>query len=96
MRLNKYQEIVFELAHKNTNPLLLAVQLGSEAGEVLGEFQKSDVDYMRGDKQFDRNAVAEELGDCLYNIAVMAQQLGYSLDEIAETNIKKCEAKDGK
>jgi NTP pyrophosphatase (non-canonical NTP hydrolase) len=38
-----------------------------------------------------RDAMARELGDCLWYITAAAADLGYSLEEIAELNLEKLE-----
>ena len=47
------------------------------------DFNALDLDSQK------RRALALELGDCLFYIAVTASDLGYSLSTIAEMNIAK-------
>lgn len=61
-----------------------ALGLASEAGEYAGKIKKG----MR-DGIFDAQAAAAELGDCLWYIATAANELGYSLDDIAHGVVNK-------
>jgi NTP pyrophosphatase (non-canonical NTP hydrolase) len=62
-----------------------AAGLSEEAGEVLSHVRKH---VMRG-RSLDRDAVAEELGDALWCLAVAADTLGVSLNDIARRNLEK-------
>ena len=41
------------------------------------------------DKNFDREAIADELGDCLWYIAALCRDLNTDMEDIANNNIKK-------
>lgn len=58
--------------------------LASEAGEVLGLFQK-----MYQGHDIDPDKLKKELGDVLWMIAEICTSLNYSLGEIANLNIDK-------
>lgn len=62
----------------------LGAGLAAEAGEVAGKIAK----VFRGDKALDPAAIAKELGDVQWFIAVLAHYLGYDLSEIAADNIE--------
>ena len=62
----------------------LSLGLVSEAGEVAGKVKKA----LR-DGTFDPEAVADELGDCLWYIAQMATELDFYLSDIAKHNLEK-------
>lgn len=73
-----------------------ALGLANECGEVLGKVKKVFRDH---DGQFTediRKAIAGELGDCLWYLAVLAKEMDYTLKEIAEINIKKLSSRKEK
>lgn len=61
-----------------------ALGLASEAGEYAGKIKKG----IR-DGEFDDQAAAAELGDVLWYVAMAAQELGYSLEEVAHGVVNK-------
>lgn len=65
----------------------LALGLSSEAGEVASLFKK----WLRGDykKELPREKIKKELGDVLWYVARLADELGFSLKEIATENLIK-------
>ncbi len=66
-----------------------ALGLASEAGEVAGKVKKVLRDH---GGEFDAEQVAaikDELGDVLWYIAVLAADLGLTLDDIAASNVDK-------
>jgi NTP pyrophosphatase (non-canonical NTP hydrolase) len=68
---------------RNRSLEYLALGLASEAGEVAGKIKK----WLRED---DYDAyIADELGDVLWYMTMLGDELGYSLDEIMERNIAK-------
>ncbi len=93
LTLDEYQQ----LAARTLNPALdderrlldAAAGLAEEAGEVLGHVRKH---LMRG-RPLDRAALAEELGDALWCIAITAKSLGIPLGEIARGNVEKLRAR---
>ena len=73
-------------AYRITYP---ALGLASEAGEVAGKVKKvlRDRGGDVGDDQ--RAAIGDELGDVLWYVAILAADLGLSLETIAAGNIEK-------
>lgn len=63
------------------------VALAEEAGEVCGKVAKA----MRKYDPIDSRAVALELGDVLWQVAACANEIGYSLEQIAAMNLAKLE-----
>ena len=70
-----------------------AMGLAGECGEVLNKIKK-----VYRDKQgiFDKEtkaAIGDELGDVLWYLAVLSQDLGQSLEDIASKNLAKLESR---
>ena len=91
MTLNEYQNlskqfIKFPNTHTITYP---ALGLVSEAGEVAGVVKKAIRD--RSDLALADlgPAVIAELGDVLWYVAILAYNLGYSLEDVANYNYNK-------
>ena len=98
--LDAYQEQADEFCFYPGTLVYPALGLASEAGEVADKVKKLlrddnmplDEDFNALDLDSDaRRALAHELGDCLFYIAVTASDLGYSLSGIADMNIAKLE-----
>ena len=77
---------IYPYEHKILYP---ALGLAGEAGEVANIVKKSIRDKDGLWSPEDRNAVAKELGDVLWYVAMVAADLNLDLDEIASGNIKK-------
>lgn len=93
MTFDEYQAKAITTNLKNDDPVLEILQqvlgLGDEAGEVQAIFKKWVRDKGSDFDKLDVENVKKELGDILWYIAVVAHDLGISLDEIAELNNKK-------
>lgn len=65
----------------------VVIGLAGEAGEVANKFKK----YMRGDKVLTaiKDEIADEMGDILWYLAALANELDLSLDDIARRNLEK-------
>jgi NTP pyrophosphatase (non-canonical NTP hydrolase) len=101
MDMNEYQEKAKETAVYprrfyqvedsvlgiDTGIMYNALNLASEAGEITGKIAKA----IRKDQPVDFyiDDIADELGDCLWNISMLAYEMGYSLEHIADKNVKK-------
>lgn len=62
--------------------------LTEEVGEVSGKISK----WMR-DGSINKDDVARELGDVLWFAAMLAEDLGYPLSDIAQMNLDKLESR---
>lgn len=84
-----YQRSALRTANPALTPpqrlLDAAAGLAEEAGEVLGHVRKH---VMQG-RPLDTHALARELGDALWCLAIVAQSAGLPLSEVAEANEAK-------
>jgi NTP pyrophosphatase (non-canonical NTP hydrolase) len=93
MELDDYQKLALRTAgHRESERKVLtytALGLTGESGEVAEIIKKA---FYHG-HPLDRDALHKELGDVLWYLAVMADSLGFSLDEIARENVEKLRAR---
>lgn len=66
-------------------PLCWALGLAGEAGEYVEIIKKEY--YHR--KRFNREAKLKELGDILWYLAIAADYEGFTLEEVARSNLEK-------
>ena len=88
MTVNDYQADALRFAGEPPDDAFIsrALKLAGEAGEFCDKLGK----HYRGDyHEFPREALVLELGDVMWYVAALAHQLGYSLEEVAEINIRK-------
>ena len=86
MNLNDYQKMAARTAiYKTTHAILYpALGLAGEAGEVANKIKK-----MLRDDDFDRSAIAAEIGDVLWYVAALSRDLNIDLHDIAMNNLEK-------
>ena len=91
MDINAYQAAAKETAiyPKDTGILYTTLGLNGEAGEVADKVKKIIRDHGGEMDDAARESIMMELGDVLWYIANLATELGYSLRDIAGTNIQK-------
>lgn len=73
-----------------------ALGLASEAGEVAGKIKKVLRDRDGDFAAAPLDALEDELGDVLWYLAVLASDLGLSLDEIARRNLDKLRSREAR
>ncbi len=97
MELNEYQKKALETALYPAKHKIVysALGLGNEAGEVMGKIKK----WLRGDdgegemSDERKDALKGELGDVLWYLAVLANDLDLKLGDIAEANVEKLQSR---
>ena len=102
LTLDEYEADALEHAIYDDDLIYPVLGLVSEAGEVADKFKK-----LLRDEQFElpfddvavtmtyeeRYEVAQELGDVLWYVTALANDLNFSLEEIAEANLHKLEGR---
>lgn len=91
MNLNEYQDKAGEFQVANVPPEERVLGLLEEAGEVAGLFKR----LLRGDYSPDVVATKlhKELGDVMWYVSRIAADNGWTLQDIAESNIEKLESR---
>lgn len=102
LTLDEYEAEALEHALYDDDVIYPVLGLVSEAGEVADKFKK-----LLRDEQFElpfddvavsmtyeeRYEVAQELGDVLWYVTALANDLNFSLEEVAEANLRKLEGR---
>lgn len=94
-KLNDYQDAALETAvyPENMKVIYPALGINGEAGEVAEKVKKIYRDHSGIMDDDARRAIMKELGDVLWYVAVMAHDIGYSLQEVANANIEKLKSR---
>lgn len=97
MDLNEFQKKAIETAmypekHKIIYP---ALGLGDESGEVLGKIRKwLREDDGSGEMTHERKeSIKGELGDVMWFVSNLANDLGFALEDVAKFNIEKLQSR---
>lgn len=83
----KYQEFCKKSKKPGCDLTVYLLGLAGETGEVLDIFKKARRDQQSVDLQH----VKEEIGDVCWYIANLCTELGWTIEEVLECNIKKLE-----
>jgi len=91
MQFNEYQQKakVTAIYPKDIGLYYVALGLSSECGEVAGVIKKIMRDNLGNVSNEKREKIFGELSDVLWYMAMLCEELGFNLDDIAEYNIKK-------
>lgn len=63
--------------------------LSGEAGELSNKIKK----FLFQGHDFDKPSVVEEIGDCLWYVALACESMGVNLEDVAQNNIEKLMAR---
>ena len=88
MCFDEYQTLALRTAANTSEDRLLlngVMGLCGEAGECIDVVKK----HLFQGHQLDRDKLIDEMGDCLWYLATLAEGLGAGLGEIAEGNVAK-------
>jgi NTP pyrophosphatase (non-canonical NTP hydrolase) len=97
MTFDEYQKQAPSTLVRHPDPLMnktiLAMGVAGEAGEVIEKWKKI-VAYKEGlVSDEDRAELGKELADVVWYIAVLAQELGLSFDDIMKQNQEKLQSR---
>ncbi|MCF8134904.1 MAG: nucleoside triphosphate pyrophosphohydrolase family protein [Synechococcus lacustris] len=96
MELNSYQLLARRTAlypQRGNNILYPTLGLCGEAGEVADKVKKVLRDGAGEFNSEQKQAIAMELGDVLWYVSQLADELGFGLEAIAEANLEKLQSR---
>lgn len=87
MFFNEYQDFVktmkvYPEKHAIVYP---ALGIAGEGGEVAEKVKK----WLRGDRELDKLELLKEAGDVMWYLASLADDLGFTLQEMVDQNVRK-------
>ena len=87
MTVQQYDEFVLSMKVYPEQHAIVYPALGiaGEGGEIAEKVKK----WLRGDRELDKTEVAKELGDVCWYIASMADDLGFTLEQVIQMNVEK-------
>ncbi|KGG12496.1 MULTISPECIES: nucleoside triphosphate pyrophosphohydrolase family protein [Prochlorococcus] len=92
MDLNQYQHKSRETAlypNSGKNPIYPTLGLVGEAGEVADKVKKVLRDNQGKFDSEVKNSIKYELGDVLWYLAQLSTEFGFTLEDVAQTNLDK-------
>ena len=93
MEFNEYQKKALTTKVVNPDPAMdktiLAMGIAGEAGEVIEKWKKIVVYKDAKITRSDLEELKKELGDVVWYIAVLADSLGLTFEEVMQHNIRK-------
>jgi NTP pyrophosphatase (non-canonical NTP hydrolase) len=91
MKMQDYQEQAGKTAIYSKDNALIYPVLGliSEAGEVAGKVKKVLRDHNGEFTVEHRDAIADEVGDCLWYLQCICTDLDLGMEEVAQRNLNK-------
>lgn len=85
MEFNIYQEAAMTFRKDSADQYYALLGLSGEVGELHSHVAKA----LRDNTDVDADYIKKELGDILWFVAAIADDIGVSLNKVAEGNIKK-------
>lgn len=101
MDFNEYQQAAATTAHypnRNVRPggiFYVGLGLAGEAGEVANDVKKIARDDLNHLTEERREKIRDELGDVLWYAAMVADEIGATLDGVARDNLAKLHHRHG-
>lgn len=93
LTFKEYQELTSAFVKRDDRLFLFLMGLSGETGEVSEKFKKlyRDNDGVMTDEF--KLEVTKELGDVLWYVRAIAEELGVPLEDVAKANINKIESR---
>ena len=88
MKFNEFQDLAMSTRLESANLLYVLMGLVGEVGEVYSLLAKGIRDGVEDEEAF-RDKVKKELGDVLWFVAAICEDMDYTMDECAEAVVKK-------
>ena len=85
MNINNYQWEARKTRLKTADENYAILGFVGEVGEVYSLLAKT----IRDEKELDINALKKEIGDCIWFLAALADDYGFTLGEVLEANLEK-------
>jgi NTP pyrophosphatase (non-canonical NTP hydrolase) len=89
MELNTYQAHAISTRMESANEAYALLGLIGELGEVYSIIAKA----IRDGNEIDDEKLKKELGDLLWFVAVIATDMNFTLNEVAEANVAKLQSR---
>lgn len=91
MQLNDYQKKALSTNINHGNLVFFDRMFGlvGEAGELADKVKKWIRDENADMAKLDKDDFIAELGDVLWYVATLADEVGFTLEEVAQYNVKK-------
>lgn len=95
MKLTEYQILALGTAvyPEQYNIIYPALGMNGEAGEVADKVKKVIRDNNSQFTEEKKREIAKEIGDVLWYCAVLAHDIGFSLEEVGRMNIDKLKSR---
>lgn len=92
MEMDEYQHLASKFRCGEPSVLFAALGVAEEAGEVADKVKKAIRDNNGNfDDEAFKESVKYELGDVLWYVSALAEDLGFTLSEVGQSNISKLE-----